>query len=79
MAPKTRKQQQDETIPKWENTRLQTHEKKWIDEELIHCSEQSKPGGIDHKLLDKICSQICLALKFKSERWDMFLKEPKKK
>ena len=35
--------------------------------------------GIDQAALDKICSSVLLAMKFKSEKWELFLNDPSKK
>ena len=55
------------------------HEKKWVDEELIKLPQVNMSEGIDQEVLDKICSKVLLALKFKSDKWELFLNDPAKK
>ena len=35
--------------------------------------------GINQNALDNICDKVLLAMKFKSEKWEIFLKDPAKR
>ena len=63
----------------WENQYLETCEKKWLDEEMIKLPQVDMSEGINQNALDNICDKVLLALKFKSEKWEMFLKDPAKR
>ena len=63
----------------WENHLLETHEKKWLDEEMPKLPHVDMSEGINQNALDNICDKVLLALKFKSDKWEMFLKDPAKR
>ena len=80
MSTRNKKRQQDSSkSPRWENQRLETCEKKWLDEELIKLPYVDSSEGIDQETLDKHCARLLLALKFKSENWEPFLSDTSKR
>ena len=80
MSTRSKKKPHDSSKPpRWETQRLETHEKKWLDEELIKLPYVDSSEGIDQETLDKYCAKLLLALKFKSDKWEMFLKDPAKR
>ena len=58
---------------------LETCEKKWLDEEIMKLPQVDMSEGIDQETLDKFCSRLILALKFKSEKWGVFQNDTSKK
>ena len=80
MSTRNKKRQQDSSkSPRWENQRLDTHEKKWLDEELIKLPYVDCSEGIDQKILDKVTSRVLLAMKFKSDNWESLLNDSSKR
>jgi hypothetical protein len=63
----------------WENQYLETCEKKWLEEEVPKLPQVDMSQGINQNTLDNICDKVLLAMKFKSEKWEMFLKDPAKR
>ena len=58
---------------------LETHEKKWLDEEVLKLPHVDMSEGIDQDELDKICSRVLLALKFRAEKWEPMVNDPTKR
>ena len=80
MSTRNKKKQQDSSkSPRWESQWLETCEKKWLDEEIMKLPQVDMSEGIDQEALDKVCDKVLLALKFKSDRWELFLKDPAKR
>jgi hypothetical protein len=80
MSTRSKKKPQDSSkSPRWETQRLETHEKKWLDEELIKLPYVDSSEGIDQETLDKHCSKLLVALKFKSDNWEPFLNDTSKR
>jgi len=80
MSTRSKKKPHDSSKPpRWETQRLETHEKKWLDEELIKLPYVDSSEGIDQETLDKYCAKLLLALKFKSDNWEPFLSDPSKR
>ena len=74
-----RKQSNSPNSAKWESQYLETHEKKWLDEAVIKLPHVDMSEGINQNALDNICDKVLLHMKFKSDKWEIFLNDHTKR